>query len=142
MQIDTGGCSIRLTHGTPAGDCVYLLDDIAGVTAQLRDHAEINALLPDNRAALVLCVIAISRAANGTVIVNPGSVGLPAYDDKLPVHHRMETHSPMASNAVIEIEYGEIAVEMLRVPYCSAAARQARENNRSDWAAWIETGLV
>lgn len=34
--------------------------------------------------------------ANGKIIINPGSVGLPAYKDELPVMHKMESGTPHA----------------------------------------------
>ena len=34
--------------------------------------------------------------ANGKIVINPGSVGLPAYKDELPVMHKMESGTPHA----------------------------------------------
>ena len=40
--------------------------------------------------------------ANGKIIINPGSVGLPAYKDELPIVHKMESGTPHAKYVVIE----------------------------------------
>jgi hypothetical protein len=75
--------------------------------------------------------------------VNPGSVGLPAYDDDTPVKHFMETYSPHASYAVLEKGHGGWSVSLHRVVYdWNEAARQARKSGREDWAQGLENGRM
>jgi hypothetical protein len=77
------------------------------------------------------------------VVVNPGSVGVPAYDDNASVRHFMETHAPHASYAVLEESRPGFAVSFHRVPYkWDEAAKQARDLNREDWARGIATGRM
>jgi hypothetical protein len=38
---------------------------------------------------------------NQTLIVNPGSVGLPAYSDDTPNYHRMESYAPDTSYVIV-----------------------------------------
>lgn len=81
------------------------------------------------------------RLRDGRILVNPGSVGLPAYWSDLPLPHRMETGSPNACYAIVGHEAGGGFARLVSVPYdhASAAAR-ARRNGREDWAGWLETG--
>ena len=74
-------------------------------------------------------------------IVNPGSVGLPAYTDDDPWPHAMEAGSPHARYAVLEHTRTGWRVDPVAVEYdWEAAARAAERNGRPDWAAWIRTG--
>ena len=77
----------------------------------------------------------------GRLVVNPGSVGLPAYTDDRPHPHAMEAGSPHARYAVLEEREGGWTVELVAVPYpFQEAAATARRNGRADWAEWIATG--
>ena len=77
------------------------------------------------------------------LIVNPGSVGLPAYNDTRPLPHCMETGSPHARYAVIDREKGSWRVNLLAVEYdWSAASEDARKGNRPDWAHAIASGFA
>jgi predicted phosphodiesterase len=79
------------------------------------------------------------RLASGTIIVNPGSVGLPAYDDDLPVHHVIESFSPHARYGVIE----GTTISFHQVEYdWNAAAARARELKRDDWARGLAAGRM
>lgn len=83
------------------------------------------------------------RKSRGVQIVNPGSVGLPAYDDKRPFPHYMETGSPHARYAVIDRERGGWHINLVAVEYdWSAASEDARAGNRPDWAHALETGYA
>jgi diadenosine tetraphosphatase ApaH/serine/threonine PP2A family protein phosphatase len=132
-------------HGTPTNDLVYLLEDVESGDSRVRDEAEIHRLLDGIGAPLVLCghthIPRAVRLSNGQLIVNPGSVGVPAYDDDLPFPHRMQNHSPDASYAIVERGPRGWKVEHMRVPYdFDAAARMAESRGRSDWAGWLRTG--
>lgn len=77
-------------------------------------------------------------------IINPGSVGLPAYDDDFPFYHKMESGSPFAKYVILEMDGNKvisISQQHLRYDY-ERAAKQAEGNGRSDWAHWIMKGKV
>ena len=77
----------------------------------------------------------------GRQVVNPGSVGLPAYRDDSPCPHAMEAGSPHARYAIVELTAAGWRVEEIAVPYgWEAAARTAAANGRPDWAGWLRTG--
>lgn len=77
------------------------------------------------------------------MIVNPGSVGLPAYDDVHPVAHRVETGSPHARYAVAERQGGIWSTSLIAIPYdWETAARVAQARGRGDWAVALRTGRI
>jgi predicted phosphodiesterase len=136
-----------LCHGSPCSDTVYLLEDVTSGYAVVRTNSEVRRLLDGTAYPLVLCghshVPRLVRFKEGPVIVNPGSVGLPAYEDDLPVHHRIETGTPHSSYAILERSPVGWEVEFHRVPYdWEQAARCARARGREDWARALLTGRV
>ncbi|MNY61103.1 Calcineurin-like phosphoesterase superfamily domain protein [compost metagenome] len=85
----------------------------------------------------------VMRASNGIVVVNPGSVGLQAYDDDHPHPHNVETGSPDARYALVERHHGQWTCTLLTVPYDHAAmAALAAANGRPDWAHALATGRM
>ena len=139
---------VLLCHGTPQSDMIYLLEDVKNGSPNLRHDTETEELLGDCRAPVIVCghthTPRAIRLATGQIIVNPGSVGLPAYDDELPNKHLMQTGSPDASYAVLEKIDGRWAVQLRKVPYnFDLAAKRARElksAGANQWAGWLETG--
>lgn len=132
---------VLLCHGTPSADAVYLLEEAPLHGQQLRSADEITALLGDTPARLVLCGHShLPRSVglpDGRLVVNPGSVGLPAYRDNQPPH-AMETGSPQARYALVESRGDQWGVELVAVPYdFQQAIRRARDNDRDDWARWL-----
>jgi predicted phosphodiesterase len=136
---------IFLCHGSPASDKTYLLEDISLGSSQLRDNQEIQESIEGFHHSLILCghshIFRTVTLPNGQQIVNPGSVGLPAYADTWPVEHKMETGSPHACYAVLSSHDHGWQIEQVRVPYpCHLAAAQAEQQNRTDWAYSLKTG--
>jgi putative phosphoesterase len=134
-----------LCHGSPLSDMEYLLEDVCEAGRPLvRADADIVKRLAGVENALVLCghthVPRLVMLSNGRQqVLNPGSVGLPAYDDESPVPHLMETYSPHASYAV----WDDGVVSFHRVPYdWEAAAAKAKELGREDWARGIAAGRM
>ena len=79
--------------------------------------------------------------------MNPGSVGLPSYDDDHIAFHVHQSGSPHARYALCErIDTGEGAgwtVAHIAVAYdWQAAAARALRNGARDWARWLTSGLV
>jgi predicted phosphodiesterase len=137
---------VLLCHGTPSDDTTYLLEEIVGGTSRPRGPKAVRALLGDVAAPLVLCAHThLSRVLplpDGTVVANPGSVGLPAYDDDAPPHV-MESGSPHARYALLHQSGERWQVEPRTIAYdWTAAAAVARAHDREDWAVAIETGLA
>ncbi|MCB1037675.1 MAG: metallophosphoesterase family protein, partial [Acidobacteria bacterium] len=140
---------VLLCHGTPASDEGLLLEEVESGYPRLREPAKVREDLEAYASAtLVLCGHThLPRAVQlpgGPLVVNPGSVGLPAYDHDVPCFHRMESGSPHASYAIAERRGGgPWSVEHFRIPYPhEEAARRAGELGRPDWQKWIRTGFA
>jgi len=136
---------IYLCHGTPKDDLVYLLEKVESSRPVLRDDAEIIELLAGQTAPVILCghthIPRTVQLSTGQLIVNPGSVGLPAYTDDEPCVHSMENHSPHASYALLEKRHDQWLVEHIKVPYnVKAAVEAAKRQGRDDWGHFLTTG--
>ncbi|GAB6855223.1 metallophosphoesterase family protein [Asaia astilbis] len=135
-------------HGSPAGgDQDYALEDISTGQPRLDRPDAIRArLVGADEAPLVLCGHThISRVVmnDGVLIVNPGSVGMPAYADDLPVAHVMEAGCPHARYALVTRAYTGWKVDLRAVPYdFEAAARQAELAGRPEIAFGVRSGRV
>jgi predicted phosphodiesterase len=136
---------ILMCHGTPGSDNEYLLETVNASGVVLDSDAAIVARLGGARQSLIICghshIQRVCRTATGQTIVNPGSVGLPAYDDRLPLPHRVENASPHARFAVCEARAGHWSVAHFAVDYpwqCAVEAALAHGN--PVWARWLATG--
>jgi len=134
-------------HGSPQSDTGYLLEKVTENGVQLRSASEVASLLSGVDAALILCghthVARIVCVGDGRIVVNPGSVGLPAYDDLEPFPHRMETGSPHARYAWIERSGSSWRIELRAIVYgWTQQAQIARERGWTEWARALETGYT
>ena len=145
---------VALCHGSPRSDVEYLLETPVGEVALLATATEIEERL-DNRLAPHITLLACGhthvprsvRTASGLLIVNPGSVGLPAYDDDHPLpqssYHRIENGSPDARYAVVEKVGDQWCCELISVTYdFEPMAALADRNGRPDWAHALRTGYM
>ena len=132
-------------HGSPRSDEEYLLEGLSSGGVALRPSEEISACLAGLGGGLVLCGHShLPRTVwldDGRLVVNPGSVGLPAYTEELPVPYAIETGSPHARYAIVERVAASWRVQHIAVPYdWEAASRTAEGHGRTDWAEWLRTG--
>ncbi len=138
---------ILLCHGSPSDDVQYLLEEVGEQSVSLATPDVVGERLGTTRSALVLCghshIPRIVRHGT-TQIINPGSVGLQAYDDIHPWTHYMETGSPHARYAILDKESaGAWRVSLITVDYdWRSAADDARRAGRPDWAHALETGYA
>jgi predicted phosphodiesterase len=148
------GHDVALCHGSPRSDIEYLLETPEGKTARLANVMEIEERLegriPEN-VTLLACghshVPRTVRLRSKLLIINPGSVGLPAYDDDHPYplskFHRIENGSPDARYAVVEKSGGDWHCELISVPYDhESMAILADKRERPDWAHALRTGWM
>ena len=138
---------VLLCHGTPESDRAYFLESVTEEGVLPAKPEEIQARLGSTDAELVACghthIPRVVTAPGGTLIVNPGSVGLPAYDDDQPTYHRMQTGSPDARYAVVERRPDGWSCELISLPYSfEPMAKQAESVGRDDWARALRTGYV
>lgn len=139
------GEEIFLCHGTPHSDETSLLEKLSPEGSTLKETSLIRAQLASASQAVILCghshIPRIVHLPNGQMIVNPGSVGLPAYSDDSPIVHKMENGSPYARYAILSKTAAGWMVEQIALPYeWRKAAKKARQHGRNDWAEWLESG--
>jgi len=142
-------------HGTPTSDLQYFLETVtapgyAGAGApglRAATIAEATERAGDVHRDLILCghthVPRALRLNDGRLIVNPGSVGLQAYDDAHPWPHVVENGTPHARYALLTRRTAGWQVELRAVPYdWASAAERAEHNGRGDWADALRSGVV
>jgi putative phosphoesterase len=139
------GTEILLCHGSPVSDKQYLLETIENGHARLTSPDEIKARIGGETAPIILCghthIPRIVALPSNQLVINPGSVGLPAYDDVEPEPHVMEAGSPHARYAILEQDNGEWVVDLITISYDhNKAAEQAMKNGREDWAVGLRSG--
>lgn len=138
---------ILLCHGAPESDLIYLLEDVNSGQPTLKTDAGIMANLKGVQEEVILCghthIPRTTMLSSGQIVLNPGSVGMPAYEDDLPCAHKMETGSPHARYAILSCSENGWITEHIQASYdFEAAAKMAERNGRADWASLIRTGRV
>lgn len=132
-----------LCHGTPTSDVTPLTDTLEGATLRVASEAELAGRLAGQGAPLILCghthVPRLLALTDGRRVLNPGSVGLQAYDDDHPRAYTVENGDPLARYAVIDGE--EISLHAVAYDHL-AAARKAEAEGRPDWAIGLATGRM
>ncbi|MCK5148888.1 metallophosphoesterase family protein [bacterium] len=137
---------IYCCHASPQCDVTYLLENLQPGHVAIKDEIEIEEVLKDIPQHIVVCGHShVSKIVEigDRLILNAGSVGLPAYDDELPIPHKMENFDPRARYTILKFNGDITNIEQISVAYDhEEAARMAEKNNRNDWAGWIRTGRV
>jgi predicted phosphodiesterase len=138
---------IHAFHGTPGSDTSYLLESIADGRTNLSAPQEINLRLGKYTSGILLCghshMPRIIQPNDQLLIVNPGSVGLPAYENEIPEWYIVETGSVHARYTILEKLNGKWYVEQIALPYDHiSAARQAAKNERPDWEIALRSGFM
>jgi len=136
---------VFLCHGTPERDNEYLIEDLYPGFVGIKDFDNLFAYIKRIKEDIIICGHSHCPRlveVHNKILLNPGSVGLPAYSDDQPVPHRMENFSPKARYCIVDLKNG-CNVEQIAVSYDhESAARQAENNNRPDWAGWLRTGIA
>src|ERR1043166_4788130 len=138
---------ILAVHGCAHDDNRYLLEDIEQGRLVRAPNEAIAQRLGRTDAALVLCGHShqqhMVRVQDGPVILNPGSVGLPAYRDPTGVAHVSEVGSPHARYALVSRDNGAMTIELVALDYDHAsAAKRAAANGSPGWAHALATGFA
>lgn len=136
---------VLLVHGTPASDLDYFLETVTQSGCRAATRAEVESRAGDAQATLILCghthLQRSMKLDDGRLIVNPGSVGLPAYEDEHPFPHRMQAGSPHARYAIVTKHASQWDTAFRTVEYdWSEAAKVAASNHRPDWEKALRTG--
>ena len=153
---------VFVCHGTPYSDLHYWLETVTNDFGQnsspgvrAATPAEVLKRLgtgPHTAASLIICghthiprVVSVPSPTGGhfMTIVNPGSVGLPAYDDAHPYLHHIETGSPHARYAIAEQTPAGLQIDLRCVMFdYESMALLVEARRRPDWAVALRTGRM
>ena len=153
---------VFVCHVPPNSDLHYWLETVASDFGQngsagmrAATPAEVLERLgtgPHLKASLIICghthiprVVSVTSPEGGhdITIVNPGSVGLPAYDDVHPFKHYIETGSPHARYAIAEQTAAGWQIDLHCVRYdFESMALLAESRERTDWAIALRNGRM
>ena len=138
---------VLLIHGTPARDTECLLETVVrGVPRLAAPTEDTRYRLGNVKTEVVLCghshIPRSVRTPSGLLIVNPGSVGLQAYEHDDPEYHVMATGSPDPRYAVIEKTRRQLvgSAGQRSVPDTELVVELANRNGRPDWVTALATG--
>ena len=137
---------VFLCHATPADDETNWLDVRSPKgRMEMADRDHVAAHLGGVTEALVLCAhthVPRMVRLGGQTILNPGSVGCPAYlDDREVDPFIAETGAGDARYAVVERVDGDWRTGLRTVPYDpSEMAERARANGADSWVVAMTTG--
>lgn len=134
-------------HAAPDDDNLYWLETVTpdGRLA-LSSPERIEALAMDLPYKLMLCghshVARLVTLNDGRCILNPGSVGIQAYEDDDPVQpHFMEAGHSLACYAVVELTGGVVKASFHQVPYdYETMAKLAEAGEEHQWALALRHG--
>lgn len=139
---------LYLCHATPRADDRYWMEEVTAEGAVVLRGAEAIAREAEGIAAPVLIcghshLPRLMRLPGGQMLLNPGSVGCPAYDDTEPVPHRVETGTPEARYALLEAAPDGWRACFRAVPYDPARMiALAESRGRAEWARALACGRV
>jgi len=134
LELDLGGASMLCVHGSPRSE----LEDIHATTPD----AEIAQMFNGNKPAVLAAGhthVQLARLHGTTLIVDPGSVGLPF--NSWPPNGALRM-SPWAEYAILTFEEGRISIELRRAPYDVASLLERAQDSgmpHPDW--WREQWL-
>jgi hypothetical protein len=136
-----------MVHGTPGSDLDYFLETVTRDGLRHATRAEVAERANGASSRVILCghthIPRIARHNDGMLIVNPGSVGLPAFEDERPFPHVVENGTPHARYAIVEQTQEGWSAKLIAVDYdWETAARHTNNNGRPDWARALLTGRI
>ena len=135
-------------HARPDDDAAYLLEDQDGRALKPAAPETVADRLGMLDATVVLTAhshrAACLRLYDGRWVLNPGSVGCPAYDDdSTEPPHVSEAGCPSARYAILDMTHPSPMIEFLSIPYDhEGAATKADACGRPDWAHALRTGFA
>jgi len=142
------GEGVMAFHARPGDDDAYLIEDVAGGRLVAATAEAVAGRLGAVAGSIILTghshLPSVVSLDDGRHVINPGSVGVPAYDDPAEPAHVSESGSPLARYAIVTVEDGRLAhLDMIALPYDNeAAAVRAEANGRPEWAHALRTGRM
>jgi putative phosphoesterase len=138
---------VLMVHGSPRSDLECFLETVTESGMRKASVAEVEERAGQTDAALILCghthVPGALRLSDERLVVNPGSVGLQAFEDDYPFAYKVETGSAHARYAMLKSSQGRWSANLLAVSYdWDSAAVLAEIRGREDWGRALRTGRV
>lgn len=134
-------------HGTPESDNEYLLEKVTHHGVFVYNDEELIAKTAHIKERIILCghshVNRVIYLSNNKIILNPGSVGLPAYLGNGEYRFAMESMTPHAKYAVITVDGDTISIDQINCAYdWNAASQQAKEHGNENAAKFLLYGRM
>ena len=134
-------------HGTPGSDNEYLLEKVTEHGVFVYNDEELVEKTKHIKERIILCghshVNRVVYLSNGKIILNPGSVGLPAYLGNGEYRFAMESMTPHAKYAIITVDSNDINIDQVNCTYdWNEAAKMAKENGNENWANFLLHGRM
>jgi putative phosphoesterase len=138
---------IFVCHGTPGSDNEYLLEKVTEHGVFVYNDEELIEKTKNIKECIILCghshVNRVVYLSNGKIILNPGSVGLPAYLGNGEYRFAMESMTPHAKYAIITVDGNDINIDQVNCTYdWNEAAKMAKENGNENWANFLLHGRM
>jgi len=147
IEVAGRGGDILACHGTPTDDMQNLLEEpLEGRIAPASREAVATRLGGETTRQVILCGHshrqALVTGPNDCLILNPGSVGCPAFAD-LPAAANWEHRSPHARYAILTQRRGKWTADLIALDYdWDKAAQHAATLGWPKWATMLATGAT
>jgi predicted phosphodiesterase len=134
-------------HGTPESDDEYLLEKVTEKGVFVYNDEELVNKIAHIKERIILCghshVNRVVYLSNDKIILNPGSVGLPAYLGNGEYSFAMESNTPHAKYAIVHADQNNINIEQVLCAYdWHKASEAARKNGNEKWANFLLFGRM
>lgn len=134
-------------HGTPESDNEYLVEKVTEHGVFVYNDEELIEKTRHINERIILCghshVNRVIYLSNNKIILNPGSVGLPAYLGNGKYRFAMESMTPHAKYAIITADGDAINIDQINCNYdWNAASQQAKEHGNENAAKFLLYGRM
>ncbi|MBS1526972.1 MAG: metallophosphoesterase family protein [Bacteroidetes bacterium] len=136
-----------ICHGTPESDDEYLLEKVTANGVFVHNDEDLVERTAHISERIILCghshVNRVVYLSNDKIILNPGSVGLPAYLGNGEHRFAMESNTPHAKYAIVRADGDAISIEQVLCAYdWHKASENARRNGNEKWADFLLYGRM
>lgn len=136
-----------ICHGTPESDDEYLLEHVTVNGVFVYNDENLVERTKHIKEKIILCghshVNRVIHLSNDKIILNPGSVGLPAYLGNGEHRFAMESMTPHAKYAIVHADGQAINIEQIHCTYdWDKASEAARKNGNEKWAQFLLYGRM
>lgn len=146
-KVETCDGLFFVCHGTPGSDDEYLLEQVTEHGVFVYNDENLIERTKYIHEHIILCghshVNRVIYLSNGKIILNPGSVGLPAYLGAGQYRFSMESNTPHAKYAIIHTDGDAINIEQVLCTYdWHKASKAALENGNEKWSEFLLYGRM